>query len=362
MHFFKKSIVSILAVAALLCAATAEAFAVDKTMSFRYELLADNATSVTVEPGDITTVTLTLSRMDAEEGFPMYALQGNVCYSKEFFELVPDSISAGTGVSFKENEMSGTWSGWANISVTAFSLSADGAEWQNSNMMVSFKLKTLQIGTSTIFARDFIVSTADGMDRYESSANDVMVSVKKTEGSRFIDVPDGEWYSAAVKYVVNAGLFNGTSANEFSPDADMTRAMLTTVLWRLTGYPEPKTPDSGFNDVEDGMWYTDAVKWANENNIVNGYGDGRFGTEDSITREQLSTILYRFALHEGYETSKKESISDFADTASVSVWAIEAFEWAVGTGIITGTGDSNLSPTDTATRAQVATTLMRFAN
>jgi len=362
MNFFKKSIISIFAVAALFCAATAEAFAVDSSMSFNYALRVDGKTAITVQPGDITNVELTLSRTDSEDVFPMYALQGNVCYNKEFFELVPESISKGTGVSVNETEMSGTWSGWASISVSAFSAATSGVEWQNSTMMVSFKLRTLQVGTSTIFSRDFVVSTADGMDSYSTTINDATVSVKKPETSRFIDVPDSEWYAAAVKYVVDAGLFNGTSANEFSPNANMTRAMLTTVLWRLAGYPEPQNPDSGFNDVEDGMWYTDAVKWANENSIVTGYGDGRFGTEDSITREQLATILYRFAKHEGNDLSSKKPVSDFTDATSVSVWATEAIEWAIGSDIITGTGDNKLSPIETATRAQVATTLMRFTN
>ena len=120
--------------------------------------------------------------------------------------------------------------------------------------------------------------------------------------------------------------------------------------------------DTGFTDVEDGAWYTEAVRWAAANEIVNGYGDGRFGPNDDLTREQLAAILCRYARSRGEDTSAGElkPLNGYSDAAEISDWAVRSFRWAVDAGIINGVGDGKLSPAAKAVRAQVATMLMRY--
>jgi hypothetical protein len=177
----------------------------------------------------------------------------------------------------------------------------------------------------------------------------------------FSDVATDAWYYDAVRFVVSLGLFEGTGGGRFSPEAAMTRAMLVTVLYRLEGSPAVSGTNP-FADVEDGQWYTDAVVWANQNGIVTGYGDGLFGTNDNITREQLAAILYRYAEYKGYDVSAAADLAGYSDAGSVSSWAEAAMRWASAEGLITGVTATSLSPSGNATRAQVAMILMRFVN
>jgi len=176
----------------------------------------------------------------------------------------------------------------------------------------------------------------------------------------FTDVKTGDWFYDSVRYTVENKLFNGTSATTFSPNADMTRAMLVTILYRLEGKPAVSGTNS-FSDVKDGEWYTDAILWANGKKLVEGYGNGLFGTNDSITREQMAVILYRYAQMKGCSTAKTAELTKFTDAKSVSEWANSAIKWAVAEGLISGTTATTLEPRGTAARAQVATILMRFA-
>lgn len=173
----------------------------------------------------------------------------------------------------------------------------------------------------------------------------------------FDDVYNGLWFKSAVDFVSSHELFNGTGGGMFSPSAPMTRAMLVTVLHRLEGLPAAGGINS-FTDVKDGRWYTDAIIWANENKIVKGYGKGLFGTNDNVTREQMAVILYRYAQTQGVE-GKTTSLEGFTDAESVSSWAVEAMQWAVGSGIITGKS-GGIVPKGNASRAEVATMLMRL--
>ena len=178
--------------------------------------------------------------------------------------------------------------------------------------------------------------------------------------SPYTDVLSTDWFYDAVKYVSQSSLMSGTSLIDFEPSANMTRAMLVTVLYRLDGKPTV-TGANSFTDVESGQWYTDAVIWASTNKIVGGYGDGLFGTNDSVTREQLAVILYNYAKYTGYDvTIAFSDLSLFTDASSVSSWAQAATNWANTEGLITGTTMTTLEPSGTATRAQVATILMRF--
>lgn len=174
----------------------------------------------------------------------------------------------------------------------------------------------------------------------------------------YVDVHPSDWFSGAVDYVTNMGLMNGTGdGTTFEPNADVTRAMVVVTLWRMEGSPEVKY-DMAFNDVADGLWYTEAIRWAASKGIVTGYDDGTaFGPTDVITREQLSTMLYRYA---DRAAASGDPLASFPDGAATSAWAKQGMSWAVSTGLLNGDGEGKLDPTDTASRAELATILMRY--
>lgn len=178
----------------------------------------------------------------------------------------------------------------------------------------------------------------------------------------FTDVPEGAWYEDAAAYVYKHGLMAGTSATTFAPEVTTSRAMIATILWRMAGSPVVNYA-MNYTDVTQGQWCSEAIRWAASEGIVGGYGNGLFGTNDPITREQLATMLWRYAQTEGYDVSIGENtnILSYTDVANLSEYAIPAMQWAVGAGIINGTGDgSTLTPQGQATRAQAAVMLQRF--
>lgn len=174
----------------------------------------------------------------------------------------------------------------------------------------------------------------------------------------FSDVAEDDWYFEYVQYVYQRQMMSGTAPDMFSPNLTTTRGMIVTVLHRLEG--TPAAVPSSFPDVPDGEYYSAGVAWAAANGIVLGYDTGLFGPYREITREQLATILYRYAQSKGYDTSARGSVAQFTDGGSVSDYATEAMSWAVGSGLISGMGDSILDPGGSATRAQVAAILKRF--
>ena len=177
----------------------------------------------------------------------------------------------------------------------------------------------------------------------------------------FTDLDKSSWYHDGVHWALENSVMNGVGNNKFNPSGTTSRAMIVTMLYRMEGEPEVTT-ENPFTDVKADTWYTDAVLWAAENEIVNGYGDGKFGPEDDLSREQLATILCRYANYKGIDTSESElkPLKDFDDTRYISDWAVKAFRWAVDAGIINGTGNGKISPKTDASRAQVATMLMRY--
>jgi len=166
------------------------------------------------------------------------------------------------------------------------------------------------------------------------------------------------WYFRYVEKATDAGWMNGVGEGKFDPDGTLNRAMFVTILHRMQGTPAA-AKSAGFSDVVKGAWYENAVNWAAENGVVTGYEDGRFGINDPLTREQMATILYRFAKAQGKDVSGKGDISAFTDKGEISSYATDAFAWAVDAGIITGAGNA-LTPKGTSTRAQAATVLVRF--
>lgn len=179
--------------------------------------------------------------------------------------------------------------------------------------------------------------------------------------SPFTDVTENDWFYEDVLYVYENGLMNGTGNGLFSPNVTTTRGMIVTILHRLEGEPAV-SGQNPFADVPSGSYYEAAITWAQKHSIVTGYSEERFGPDDPITREQMATILYRYAKYKGIDVSVGEdtNILSYEDAASISEYAFPAFQWACGAGILNGTGNGNLSPLGSATRAQVAAILHRF--
>ena len=264
----------------------------------------------------------------------------------------------------------------------------NGVTWTNQSSGVNitvnnpFKADTKYRVTYYLTAKDgyeFTASTActingtaaalELTDRYHVKVSLIIPATASTPtecdggescpSGKFVDINVKAWYHLYVDYAVTNGLFGGTSANTFEPETAMTRAMLVTVLWRYEG--QPKGYQNTFTDVnaKDGSWYIDAVAWAAANGIVNGVGNNRFDPDGKITREQMAAILFRYAQKKGIDTSKRGELSNFPDANKISAYAKEAVCWAVGEGIINGS-DGKLLPQGNATRAQVATILMRY--
>lgn len=169
----------------------------------------------------------------------------------------------------------------------------------------------------------------------------------------FSDVSQADWYYDAVYYCYENGLFSGTTSTTFSPNAPMTRAMFVTVLYRMAGSPYVYGT-AAFTDLDSAMYYMDAVKWASANGIVSGYGEGLFGPDDPITREQMAVIMYNYARWSGRSVSVSAGVMNaFPDSGSVSDWAKTQMSWAVSNKLINGS-DGYLLPSKTAPRCQVA--------
>lgn len=196
------------------------------------------------------------------------------------------------------------------------------------------------------------------------STDKVVVTFEKIEDSQppapsvsFTDVPAGAWYAEAVSFVVERGLFQGDSATTFAPNADMNRAMLVTVLYRLSGDSTP-AQSAGFTDVPAGAWYADAVAWAKANGIVSGVSSDRFAPEENVTREQTAAILSRYSTYKG-QTLPTGSAA-FADQAQISDYAQQAVASMQAAGLIQGRENNRFAPKEKSTRAEVATILMRY--
>ncbi len=174
----------------------------------------------------------------------------------------------------------------------------------------------------------------------------------------FTDVSEGDWFYDPVCYVYRQGLMTGTSATTFAPNTPLSRAMLVAVLHRLEG--SPAASGSDFSDVADGDWYAQAVNWAASVGVVNGFDDGTFQPNAAITREQLAAILRNYAEYKGLDVTATGSLSTYTDAASVSDWAKDSVEWAVGSGLIGGYEDSTLRPQGDTTRAEASAMLQRY--
>lgn len=206
----------------------------------------------------------------------------------------------------------------------------------------------------TELSSDYFLFTMPG------TSVDVKVTFREVDYGYFYDVSRGDWYYEAVRYVYEKGIMEGTSAHYFSPNADLSRGMLATILYRLEGSPNVSSYSS-FNDVADTSYYAKAIAWAERNGIVNGVTTERFEPDTAVTREQMAAILCRYADYKGHDTSVSyDYLATFGDSGSSHVYARPALNWAVAHRIINGQGSSVLAPRATATRAEVAQVLMNY--
>ena len=208
-----------------------------------------------------------------------------------------------------------------------------------------------------------VTENADGTYTFTMPNGQVKVEVTfvemEAEPLPFTDVSEGDWFHDAVRYAYENGLMDGVGDGQFAPNATTNRAMVVTILYRLAGEPDV-SGDVGFTDVAPGLWYTNAVTWAAEKGIVNGISATEFAPSGDLSREQLATVLYRYAEGMGYDVSASADLSGFPDADQIQSYATQALSWAVAEGLLQGFEDDSLQPQSTATRAQIATILMRF--
>lgn len=233
----------------------------------------------------------------------------------------------------------------------------DAKKVEDEDNEYTFRMANCDVTVTVTFKEEG--KTEDKEETNETEETDKTEETTTPETVAFSDVSESDWFYKGVSYVVENGMMNGVGENQFAPNAPLTREMLAVVLYNMEKQPE-STGVNPFADVKADMWYTAAIVWANANGIVAGYDDSTFGLGDSITREQLAAILYRYAQMKGYDVTEKADLTGYADSAAISGYAVEAMQWANANGIVNGMTATTLAPQGTATRAQVATMLMNF--
>lgn len=262
--------------------------------------------------------------------------------------------SAGSAVSVVTEQVENT---------VVLTLTADGKDMGDIPGGLTLTVPVEDIGPGTVAVLVYEDGTRETIRKSVAEDSGVRIplngsaTVEIVDNSReFADVPAESWAADAVAFASAHELFNGTSETTFSPELTMSRAMLATVLYNLEGRPDQGMTNGEFSDVNSGTWYTEGVSWAAENGIVSGYGDGQFGPNDSITREQLAVMLWRYA---GSPAADEQTL-DFADADQVSSYAVEALCWAIANGLMRGPGGGLLDPGGITTRAQAAQMLKNF--
>lgn len=227
----------------------------------------------------------------------------------------------------------------------------DAKKVEDKDDKYTFRMANCDVTVTVTFKEEG--KTTEDTDKEEDKDDE------ETTELNFTDVKESDWFFKGVEYVVDKDIMSGVSENEFAPSGKLTRAMLVQMLYNMESRPACDA-ENAFMDVPVGQWYTDAVIWANDAKIVSGMGEGLFAPNMEITREQMVAMLYNYAKYKGYDVTASADLSAFADTASVSAWAQPAMQWAVAEGYISGMGDSQLAPQGTATRAEIASVIMRF--
>lgn len=227
----------------------------------------------------------------------------------------------------------------------------DAKKVDDEDNKYTFRMANCDVTVTVTFKEEG--KTTEDTDKEEDKDDE------ETTELNFTDVKESDWFYKGVAYVVDKGVMSGVSENQFDPSGKLTRAMLVQMLYNMESRPACDA-ENAFMDVPVGQWYTDAVIWANDAKIVSGMGEGLFAPNMEITREQMVVMLYNYAKYKGYDVTASADLSKFADNASVSTWAQPAMQWAVAEGYISGMGDNQLAPQGTATRAEIASVIMRF--
>lgn len=227
----------------------------------------------------------------------------------------------------------------------------DAKKVDDEDNKYTFRMANCDVTVTVTFKEEG--KTTEDTDKEEDKDDE------ETTELNFTDVKESDWFYKGVAYVVDKGVMSGVSENQFDPSGKLTRAMLVQMLYNMESRPACDA-ENAFIDVPVGQWYTDAVIWANDEKIVSGMGDGLFAPNMEITREQMVAMLYNYAKYKGYDVTASADLSKFADNAIVSTWAQPAMQWAVAEGYISGMGDNQLAPHGTATRAEIASVIMRF--
>lgn len=242
--------------------------------------------------------------------------------------------------------------------------------WTGTPAKEDVKLLTLTFTGAEVGSYTFQVTEVKAYDaKYQSipEAKDFDVSVraacdgKNCPSAKFVDVNQKAWYHDSVDYVVARGIMNGMSDTIFAPNQPMTRAMLVKVLGAMEGIDVNNYTSSSFADVKSGVWYAPYVEWAYQNNLVQGYGNKRFGPNDSVSREQAVTFLYRYWQFKGNQWTVDDSVfHTFQDAKQVSGWAKEAMQWATACNLMNGRSAGILAPWGDCKRAEIAKLIMMF--
>jgi len=276
---------------------------------------------------------------------------------------------------------------------------SDMEEISKKNQVISFTESYVKIYGDDDFALDAVITQGDGILIYTSENSDIVevtdtgivtikgignttINVKALETEEFMetlitieitikqgvdqifnDIPKTQWYWSAVQFVYDNEIMKGKGNGNFDPAGNLTRAEFATTLYSIEGRPEVSYKDT-FADVPNGQWFSNPVLWANQANIASGYGNGKFGISDSITREQLALMVYKYVTEvRGFEPDRTDGVLEkFKDNSEVSNWAVTAMEWAVTNGIISGTGDNRLNPQGNALRCECAQILKKISD
>lgn len=327
-------------------------------------------TNYTVQCNDEAVITL-------DAATTSYTFTGLTNGTKYTFKVVASNSegnSAAATVEATPNAPSGGGGGGGGV--TTYTVTVEKAD--NGTVTVSPKSAAKDATVTITIAADkgyalntLTVTDKDGKEIELTKVNDTKYTFKmpaskvtvkadfvKTSTLPFTDVAADAWYYDAVAYVYEQGMMKGTNdGTTFSPAMNLTRGMMAQILYNLEKGTAPA--EGSFTDVAADAWYADAVNWAAANDIVNGYGNGKFGPEDSITREQMAVLLYNYAKFKGYDVTTSGDLTTFSDDEKVSDWAEYAMKWAVGEKLINGSNNA-LNPLGTASRAEVAQILMNF--
>lgn len=353
---------AVMALAVPVCSFAAEASA-DDDMSFRFELTADGKESASVEPGGEVSVEAVLKRTDRSEGFPMYAVQYDIYYNSDIFELIADSLSGGSqDMKVSARALDGSRDGWSCVSASKYSSAIDGEAWGSEETLVSFKLRAKKVGSASLQSKNCSVSRSDGMSSYNVSANDAVISVKTAAGGASSgDKKDDGKSDSAGGGSGSSGSSGGTGGSGGSASAG-GGGSAGAVAKPDAPTEAPKSdasaavrPSERFSDIPAGAWYESAVSYALEKGLVTGTSEKTFSPDGTMTRAMLVTMLWRM---DGKPAAS--GASSFNDVKG-GQWYSEAVSWAAANGIVTGYGDGAFGVSDDVTRQQLAAVLYRYA-